>query len=189
MASKKKLRPRERVEPYALALEAQLIGSGIRAQTCGSIRRLLPKVADIDLVVSPPLRKAAEVLLEMDGKVIPGINVKVGVLSVVCLSNIENCKKTANLMVNGVQVDLYEATEEQWAAMTLFLTGSKLCNVVMRGKAKAQGLRLNQYGLWHGDEVIAGRSERQIFEALGLEYLTPEERSLEVTGRKIKEVE
>jgi DNA polymerase (family 10) len=43
----------------------------------------------------------------------------------------------------------------------------------MRAKAKRQRMTLNQYGLWFYESAIAGRSEEQIFEALGLPFVPP----------------
>ena len=63
--------------------------------------------------------------------------------------------------------------------MALFLTGSQKFNIIVRGEAKRQGYKLNQYGLWQGDERIAGKSEEQIFDALGLKYVRPIDRSVE----------
>jgi DNA polymerase (family 10) len=34
-------------------------------------------------------------------------------------------------------------------------------------------MTLNQYGLWFYESAIAGRSEEQIFEALGLPFVPP----------------
>lgn len=77
---------------------------------------------------------------------------------------------------NDIQVDTYVASEENFGAMTLFLTGSKEFNVMMRVKAKARGMKLNQYGLWQDGALIASRTENDIFEALGMPYVHPRNR-------------
>jgi len=144
--------------------------SGVRTQICGSIRRECETVNDIDMVVSAPLRRAIEVMAKAmeDGKI-----------AAVLVSNLENVTKTCDFVVEGgIQLNMYAAEEENWGAMTLFLTGSKLFNILMRGEAKKQGYRLNQYGLWHGDDLIAGKTEELIFLALGLEWVEPKERSM-----------
>lgn len=78
-------------------------------------------------------------------------------------------------------------TPEAWAAMLLFSTGPYSLNIMMRAKALSKGWKLSQYGLFERDveqgipelpgrQLDGGAQEVQIFELLGLEYLTPPER-------------
>jgi DNA polymerase (family 10) len=57
-----------------------------------------------------------------------------------------------------------------------YFTGSKAHNIVIRDRAIQKGLKLNEYGLFRveDDSRIAGDSEEGIYEALGLEWITPE---------------
>jgi DNA polymerase (family 10) len=48
--------------------------------------------------------------------------------------------------------------------------------VALRRLALAQGLRLNEYGLFRGEKRIAGKTEEEVYAALSLPYLRPEER-------------
>jgi DNA polymerase/3'-5' exonuclease PolX len=57
-------------------------------------------------------------------------------------------------------------------------TGSGEFNVSIRSIAKKKGYRLNQYGLWKGDQCVASREERDIFAVLGLQYIQPEWRQV-----------
>jgi DNA polymerase (family 10) len=143
-----------------------------RIEVCGSIRRKLPEVGDIDLVVDTDL--PATVLLLSRNR-----NVEV-------LTN--NVKKSASFLYKGAQVNMYFSTEENWGAMVLFLTGSKLFNIIMRGEAKKQGYKLNQYGLWHGETIIAGKDEAQIFFVLNLKEVNPEAREINNLNKKPGEV-
>lgn len=83
-----------------------------------------------------------------------------------------------SLDLDGLQIDLYYAEEDYLGAMLLFLTGSKAFNIRQRALAKRRGFRLNQYGLWtqDGETLVASRTEEEIFTALGMEFLPPEER-------------
>jgi len=63
--------------------------------------------------------------------------------------------------------------EEEWGAALLYFTGSKNFNIRMRNAAIAKGWKLNEYGLWDGDKLIAGKTEEEIFEALGWEFVEP----------------
>jgi DNA polymerase (family 10) len=56
------------------------------------------------------------------------------------------------------------------------LTGSPRFNIWQRALAKRKGFRLNEYGLWRENEWIAGRTEREIFDILGMKYYHPQER-------------
>lgn len=75
----------------------------------------------------------------------------------------------------GVPFDFRSTTEESWGACLLFYTGPKELNIFMRAKAKAMEMRLNEKAL-QGKEVKIGRTEAAIFEALGMEYMTPKQR-------------
>jgi DNA polymerase (family 10) len=81
------------------------------------------------------------------------------------------------LFVGGVPVNLYLATREYWGAMLLYLTGPEGFNRKISSEAKKQGYRLGRYGLFFGKDRVAGKTEEQIFDALGLEYVLPEDRS------------
>ncbi len=55
----------------------------------------------------------------------------------------------------------------------MYFTGSKEHNVRLRGIAKKLGLKLNEYGLFHGDKPVAADSEEQVYERLGLSLCPP----------------
>jgi len=70
----------------------------------------------------------------------------------------------------GMKMDI-RLCEEELGPMMLHHTGSKELNIRMRAKAKVLGLKLNEYGLWNGSERLPARTEREIFGALGMEYI------------------
>ncbi len=145
----------------------------VRAEVCGSVRRGLTDVGDVDLVVDR-LYTAVEGVkhfCESRGLQFEGPE------------EMPSGRKTFSVAINGLQFDLYHATAEQWGAMKLFLTGSMKFNIATRGHAKKQGMKLSQYGLFYQGEIIAGRTEEQIFEALGLQYMPPSDRNLEADER------
>lgn len=61
--------------------------------------------------------------------------------------------------------------------MKLYSTGSFMLNIIMRTSAKRKSLKLNQYNLTtlDGNEIPL-KTERDIFEYLDLDYLTPSNR-------------
>jgi DNA polymerase/3'-5' exonuclease PolX len=81
------------------------------------------------------------------------------------------------------QVDLVWIPPHQFAPSILYFTGSWEFNEKMRGIAKAKGYRLNQMGLFKIKpdgtlELIHAKTEKDIFDILGMKYLRPEERNL-----------
>jgi DNA polymerase (family 10) len=87
----------------------------------------------------------------------------------------------------GIQVDLRVVPESSWGAALMYFTGSKAHNVVLRERAIARRLRLNEYGLFpagDGDDdrppqargiaPVAAETEEAIYEALGLPWIPPE---------------
>jgi len=75
---------------------------------------------------------------------------------------------------NGMQVDLRVVPAESFGAALQYFTGSKEHNVVLRGRAKDLGLKLNEYGVFRGEELIAGRTEEDVYRALDLPWFPPE---------------
>ena len=84
--------------------------------------------------------------------------------------------KSSVSLKQGVDVDLRVVEEESYGAALLYFTGSKSHNIWMRKIAQDKGLKLNEYGLFDGDKKIAGETEEEIYEKLGLEYIPPEKR-------------
>jgi DNA polymerase (family X) len=148
---------------------------GVRTMVCGSIRRGRVDVGDIDLVVGN-LRLSVSGIEDFCAEE----GLEFGIMG---KQELSPTAKRKSVEVGGIQVDLYSATDEQWGAMTLFLTGSQLFNVLTRSHAKKQGMKLSQYGLWFNDELVAGKEEKQIFDALGIQYMTPAERELRQGAR------
>lgn len=74
----------------------------------------------------------------------------------------------------GIQVDLRVVPAESFGAAMQYFTGSQAHNVVLRGMAKARGLKINEYGVFRGDEQIAGDDEAGVYAALDLPCFPPE---------------
>jgi DNA polymerase (family 10) len=74
----------------------------------------------------------------------------------------------------GVQVDLRAVAAKSFGAALQYFTGSKEHNIVLRGRAKAEGLKINEYGVFRGQRRIAGRTEEDVYQTLGLPCFPPE---------------
>lgn len=77
---------------------------------------------------------------------------------------------------DGLQVDLRVVPEESFGAALQYFTGSKDHNVILRGMAKDRGLKINEWGVFRGEEKIAGRSEEDVYATLDLPCFPPEMR-------------
>lgn len=75
---------------------------------------------------------------------------------------------------NGLQIDLRAVAPESWGAALHYFTGSKDHNIAIRARAIRMGLKVNEYGVFRGEERIAGTTEEEVFGALGLPWIPPE---------------
>lgn len=74
----------------------------------------------------------------------------------------------------GMQVDLRVVDGDSFGAALQYFTGSKAHGIALRRRARAQGCKLNEYGLYRNGEQLAGRREADIYQALGLPWIPPE---------------
>lgn len=76
----------------------------------------------------------------------------------------------------GLQVDLRVVARESYGAALCYFTGSRAHNIALRRGAIAGGLKLNEYGVFRGDQRIAGETEESVYRVLGLAWIPPEMR-------------
>lgn len=77
-------------------------------------------------------------------------------------------------LTTGIELDLRVVPPESFGAALQYFTGSKEHNVSLRRRAQERGLRLNEYGLFEGERLVAGRTEQEVYAALGLQWTPPE---------------
>ncbi|HUP40076.1 MAG TPA: DNA polymerase/3'-5' exonuclease PolX, partial [Vicinamibacterales bacterium] len=84
--------------------------------------------------------------------------------------------KSSVRLWGGIQADLRLVPEESRGAAMQYFTGSKSHNIALRDRAIAHGFKLNEYGLFRVDDgtLVAGRTETEIYEALGLSDIPAE---------------
>ncbi len=154
---------------HGLADRLRAVPDVTRVEVAGSFRRRRDTVGDLDLLVcggSPATvmdaftthDQVAEVLARGD-------------------------TRSAVRLAGGLQVDLRLVPAESFGAALLYFTGSKEHNIELRRVANDRGLTLNEYGLARGPGapakpgsggVVAGRTEEEIYRALGLDWIPPE---------------
>jgi DNA polymerase (family 10) len=74
----------------------------------------------------------------------------------------------------GLQVDLRVVPEESYGAALAYFTGSKDHNIAVRRLGQAMGLKINEYGVFRGQARIGGRTEEDVYRAVGLPFIPPE---------------
>ncbi|MEO2031706.1 MAG: DNA polymerase/3'-5' exonuclease PolX [Planctomycetaceae bacterium] len=77
-------------------------------------------------------------------------------------------------LTSGIELDLRVVPDESFGAALQYFTGSKEHNVVVRQRAKDRGLKVNEYGVFRGDERIAGITEEDVYAAVDLPWIPPE---------------
>ena len=75
---------------------------------------------------------------------------------------------------SGLEMDLRVVPDESYGAAMQYFTGSKEHNIVIRRRAQERGFKLNEYGLFRDDELVAGRTEEEVYAAVGLPWIPPE---------------
>ena len=129
-------------------------------EVCGSIRRRKEVVRDIDILV------AGEDYERITSEFVSAPEVEEILL--------RGETKTSCRLNSGIEADLRVVGIEAFPYALLYFTGSKEHNVRLRGMAKKRGWKLNEYGLYDGEDLISCRNEEEIFRALGLSYVPPE---------------
>jgi DNA polymerase (family 10) len=82
--------------------------------------------------------------------------------------------KVSVKLKNDMQVDVRMLDRAAYGAALMYFTGSKEHNVALRDRAKRRGWKLNEYGLFKDEKIIASRTEEDIYKKLGLEWIPPE---------------
>lgn len=74
----------------------------------------------------------------------------------------------------GIELDLRVVPQSSFGAAMQYFTGSKEHNIVVRQRAKDLNLKVNEYGVFRDEEQIAGRTEEDVYAAIGLPWIPPE---------------
>jgi len=159
-ATVRHLRARAAVEVEEIVALLKKIPGVLKVEPAGSFRRGKETVGDLDFLVCA-----------RDGDAVMTAFTKIeGVSKVLAKGE----TKASILIDNGMQADLRLVPEESFGAALHYFTGSKSHNVATRRRAQALGLKQNEYGLFRGDERIAGATEEEVFAGLNLPWIPPE---------------
>lgn len=135
-----------------------------KVMAAGSARRMQETVGDADILITSQKPEAV-----MDAFVnMPEVGRVVA----------KGSTKSVVKLKNGLEIDLRVVPTGSFGAALQYFTGDKNHNVEIRKIAMARGYKLNEYGLYKGDKIIAGKTEEEIYKKLGLDYIEPELRTL-----------
>ncbi len=154
--------------PIAKEIEAQLkkLKEVEQVVVAGSLRRMKETIGDIDILVSSekpaPIMEAFTKIPQVSRILAKGET------------------KSSVILKSGMQVDLRIIKKRSWGSALNYFTGSKDHNVELRKISLSKSLKLSEYGLFKNSKQVAGRSEEELYHALGLDYIEPELR--EMTG-------
>jgi len=87
---------------------------------------------------------------------------------------VKGSTKSSIRLKSGLQVDLRLVQRESYGAAMVYFTGSKAHNIVIRGISRERGLKINEYGVFEGAELIGGATEAEVYAAIDLPWIAPE---------------
>jgi DNA polymerase (family 10) len=153
-------------EQYARAIVEYLKAGGPidEIDAAGSFRRRKETIGDLDIVVSCAASKAPAVIQRFG---------KFG--DVTHVASQGDTRSTVRLS-SGLQVDLRVVERACFGAAMQYFTGSQAHNIELRKIAQAKQLKLNEYGVFRGEKCVSGRTEQDVYGALGLDWIPPEMR-------------
>lgn len=145
-----------------------------RVEPAGSLRRMRDTVGDIDLLV---ISKRPEIVMKTFTS-LPEVQTVLA----------KGLTKSTVILKNGLQADVRVLEEKSFGAALQYFTGSKDHNVALRQLAIKKGFKLSEYGLFKKDKYVCGKTEKEIYNKLGLDVVPPELREnkgeLQAASRK-----
>jgi len=146
--------------PAVEAIVAQLRAMGIeRVVPAGSLRRMRETVGDLDILAAG----------EDSVRITKAFTSLPMVAEVLAAGETRASVRTHE----GLQVDLRVVPPASFGAACQYFTGSKAHNIRLRDLAKRHNLKVNEYGVFRGEKMIAGADEESVYRALGLPLIPP----------------
>lgn len=179
-----------------LAKEAHKIDSELEIMVCGSYRREKTTSGDIDVLVYHPKVKTMKHINNPEQvKLEPYLELFVDHLTdngflldqftYTSMKYMGFCKFKKYPVR---RIDIRFIPYNSLATAMLYFTGPYELNTIMRTAAKKRGMILNEYGLYKIDDEGARtsvkiKSEKDVFNILGMDYMTPQQRETFSSGK------
>ena len=137
--------------------------SGIeKIQNAGSLRRRVETIGDVDILVAAK-----------NGKKVIDAFTNAGFVREMLAAGPTKGSVIIETETVPVHVDVRVVPKESFGAASQYFTGSKQHNVRLREIAIKEKLKLNEYGLFKKDKMIAGSTEEEIYQMLKLDFINP----------------
>ncbi|UCD51744.1 MAG: DNA polymerase/3'-5' exonuclease PolX [Phycisphaerales bacterium] len=141
-----------------------------RVEPAGSLRRRAESIGDVDILVTTGADKKKSGLTP---KEIIALFTTAPFVERVLAAGETKGSAIVQTETTPVQVDVRVVPAESFGAALQYFTGSKPHNVRLREIAVKAKLKLNEYGLFRGERLVAGATEEEIYEKLGLDFIAP----------------
>lgn len=143
----------------------------------GSVRREATRIGDIDFVVIGDMDYFVDTLLK-----------KKYIVEILTQGQ-SKCSAVCLVGESYRIVDIVATTPADYPYAMLYLTGNSTENIIMRNRAKKMGYSLSQNGLVSlktGRYVEGLKTEKAVYEFLGLDYKEPYERTSSMSKKSSK---
>jgi len=126
----------------------------------GSVRRMKETIGDVDFLV---ISKNPQVVMNFFVS-LPGVIKIWG----------KGSTKSSVRMREGFDMDIRVVPAKSYGSALQYFTGSKEHNIVTRKIAMDKGLKLNEYGVFQGSKMVAGKTEEEVYRTLEMQWVPPE---------------
>lgn len=132
-----------------------------KIEIAGSFRRFQETIGDIDILIAcdkKDIKKITKYLEKLEE-----------------IKTIKNSGETkiTTFDKDNLQIDFRLVNEKEFGSALMYFTGNKQHNIILRKLAIEKGYKINEYGLFKGEKLLASETEKQIFNKLGLNYIPP----------------
>lgn len=132
----------------------------LRTESAGSVRRGKSEIQDIDICAIPKALFGLKTVMDRQHYIrgrFPSRN--------------------SQIKFKGEKIDIFWCSRENWGNIFLIRTGPwEFSKWIMGTRARIRGLIHNEGYLWRGSERLCCLEEKDVFEAVGLPYIEPNER-------------
>lgn len=157
--------PRLEIKKMEQKIRNILLPHGFLIIIVGSYRRGKSESNDIDVLVTHSGAFESTVLADV-----------IELLSEILLHTLkQGVRSYSGITVSERRIDIKLFTNDEYPTALMYFTGSAAFNVNIRNTAADLGMKLNEYELVYRNngEIIPVKTERNIFEALELDYVSP----------------
>jgi len=135
-----------------------------QVEYAGSLRRWRETIGDIDILATADddahATRIMETFRSLSDEIVVSGPTKTSI-------------RAATSAGGGLQVDLRVVKPDCYGAALQYFTGSQAHNVAVRQVAIRAGLKLSEYGLFRGEELVASATEEDVYAALGMDWVPP----------------